>query len=541
MRNKQFGAMIVTAGLGALLALPLPSAAQSDDGNRPTTQQQMMYFRAYVQDAPGCTATVVDGEVRFAGVSAPATCPDTVAWAGWLTSIRDGFWTWAQDPTTWPENPLPLCAEAGQANCCDPAVLDQATPIAGAPNEQCPYSPADWTDPPLLKVERANNHSPTFVDELDPGRSLRDKEVETIFRNASTLKYIFRKNLYSKEGLGARFRAINESLATDVPYHRVDLEVRFPESAILAKADWVHQRDMLEAGLIVDEGPNGEALDPPQNPDFPYVTVYLEGKKPEDSGLYYLVAMTNATKSLPQWHWYAIEHVANPGRCDHIGCNDSFGFQAKGIVVDGQTYGRNYVPPHPLGNPDPDDKAMFPSGYGQTYLPEETGETITAELQALYDGLGIATAETDADPRVLDPADPAWANYRLKGTQTQFTTADGVPTLMGASVTEGGFVNSASCITCHATATTDAYGNPGVPSVGSVAHLNLFGFQQSAWGAPDSAWFYSFGSAVYNAVPIDFVWGILGANCIEDAKDPAEKAKGRCESYENVVLGWPNE
>ena len=131
-----------SGALAVLLGLIVGGSAAAE----PTTQQQMMYFRAYVQDAPGCTATMVDGEVRFAGVSAPATCPDTVAWAGWLTSIRDGFWTWAQDPTTWPENPLPLCAEAGQANCCDPSVLDQATPIAGAPNEQCPYSPADWTD-----------------------------------------------------------------------------------------------------------------------------------------------------------------------------------------------------------------------------------------------------------------------------------------------------------------------------------------------------------------------------------------------------------
>jgi hypothetical protein len=291
---------------------------------------------------------------------------------------------------------------------------------------------------------------------------------------------------------------------------------------------------MEDEGLITRTGPNGETLDPPQDPTHPYVTVYMEGADPADTGLYYLVALTNSAKTLPNWHWYAIEHVGNRGRCDFIGCNDSFGYQAAGVTVGGNTYGRNYIPPHPLAAGDPDFHA--PIGFGQTYLPAEIGETMTGQLKALFAGLGVGTAEADADPKVLDPADPAWRNYRLKGTQTKFTEADGSTTLVGASTAEGGFVNSSSCMTCHATASTDAYGNPGISSLGTVSRLNLFGFRQSASGAPDHSWFYSLGTPNFIAEPMDFIWGIVNAHCVADASDPDAKAKGQCARYEDVVL-----
>ena len=48
--------------------------------------------------------------------------------------------------------------------------------------------------------------------------------------------------------------------------------------------------------------------------------------------------------------------------------------------------------------------------------------------------------------------DAAFTNYCLKGSQTDFTDAQGVKTRLGNSVTEAGFVDSASCISCHGTA-----------------------------------------------------------------------------------------
>ena len=73
------------------------------------------------------------------------------------------------------------------------------------------------------------------MDSLDPGRKLRDEEVELIFRNNSMLSYIFNSNLYNKEGLGARYRAVNASVAQSAPY--LQLEVRFPNSASMVSAD----------------------------------------------------------------------------------------------------------------------------------------------------------------------------------------------------------------------------------------------------------------------------------------------------------------
>jgi len=49
-------------------------------------------------------------------------------------------------------------------------------------------------------------------------------------------------------------------------------------------------------------------------------------------------------------------------------------------------------------------------------------------------------------------------NYRMKGTQAASYHATGLSTGMGASITEGGFVNSAFCMPCHAQASVNANG-----------------------------------------------------------------------------------
>jgi hypothetical protein len=50
-------------------------------------------------------------------------------------------------------------------------------------------------------------------------------------------------------------------------------------------------------------------------------------------------------------------------------------------------------------------------------------------------------------------AGTVWQNYRLRGTQIDFVTATGRPTLLGNTQIEGGFQASSSCISCHARAT----------------------------------------------------------------------------------------
>jgi hypothetical protein len=65
-----------------------------------------------------------------------------------------------------------------------------------------------------------------------------------------------------------------------------------------------------------------------------------------------------------------------------------------------------------------------------------------------------------------------WQNYRLRGTQINFVTAEGLPTILSSPVIEARFQKS-SCMTCHALATAAVRGT--VPDSGTSmpAFLNL--------------------------------------------------------------------
>ena len=54
-----------------------------------------------------------------------------------------------------------------------------------------------------------------------------------------------------------------------------------------------------------------------------------------------------------------------------------------------------------------------------------------------------------------------WEHYRLKGTQTSFVDARGVPIVLGNELIEGGLAEVSSCMTCHALAGGDRQGNLG--------------------------------------------------------------------------------
>lgn len=519
------GRSAILAAVAGLASLPV----QAQDG--PNGLQKFMLYRSFVQDADTCAVTVENGTAAIAGINAvsgAATCPDAFAWAQLTNAVAAEFWTWGIDQTIWPESPLPLCSAEVTSNCCDP----DAAPVQGDQPTQCPVFRADYD--PISPLPATPNGKPAQgvinhrglvpADEIDPGRLLRDLELELVFRNKSMTDYIYRNDLYSREGLGARNRAQNAAIKAGDIAGAHALEVRFPIDAVMVKADFLHQDILMDQGLIQDI----DGSDVPNNPDYPYLTVYLDGDGGEEQvpGYYYMLAMTNASKDLPTWHWYAMEHVANQGRCDYIGCNDSFGYDANPTAQAGANFGTGFIPPKIELN---DDKVtgndpLFVSG--EVYDPAETGEEITAELQALFQEMGIATAATDPDPRTISAEDPAWKNYRLKGTQTSFTTATGLPTGTGATITEGGFVNSASCTTCHSQAAADEDGTSTLAGVGAGWRPNLLGYQQVEMGTPNPSWFYGVGGPTVTATQVDFIWGILNAAC----QDPAGN-HGTCTSY----------
>ncbi len=507
----------------ATLMLVHGTAAQAE----PNSLQKMMLFRSMVQDDPACMVDVVEGIAFVAGdlgTSAASSCPDAFAWVQFGTAIQEEFWDWAIDPTVWRSDPLPLCTPSVTGDCCDP----NAAPDPANPSTQCPIFRADYDPvPPLPAVP---NGTPSgfvtdhrgIVNQSDPGRLLRDLELELVFRNRPMFDYLYRHDLYSKEGLGARNRAQNTAISAGDIGTAQRLQVRLPVDAVMVKADFVHQEIMLDQGLI-ELIPDGV----PNNPAYPYLTVMLDGDGSDGTvpGMYYMVAMTNASKDIPIWHWYAMEHVTNLGRCDYIGCNDSFGYAVDGTTQAGANFGTTFIPPHIVLNDDKtsSNDPLFEAGLA--YDPAQTGEVITPELALMLDAMGVGTAAVDPDPNLISIDDPAWRNYRLKGTQTTFTHATGVPSGMGATVTEGGFVNSASCTTCHSQASVDQYGNAGLQGVGATWRPNLQGYGQVAMGAPDGDWFYNFGGTQVTATQIDFIWGILLASCQENGTD------GHCASY----------
>ncbi|WP_425098245.1 hypothetical protein [Tropicibacter sp. S64] len=515
---------------GVALALAAPAQADTQINGL----QQLMLFRSFIQDDAGCEASVVNGRAVITGRNAPsgaASCPDAFAWTQFVNAISDEFWTWGIDQTIWPAAPLPLCTATLTTNCCNP----DAPIEPGNQPANCPVFRADYI--PISPLPATPNGTPSRAvvghnglnedDSVDPGRLLRDLELELVFRNRAMTDYIYRHDLYSREGLGSRNRAQNAALKDGNVGAAHALEVRFPLDAVMVKVDFIHQQIMLDRGLIREYG--GPV---PNNPDFPYLTVYLDGDGGEDQvpGFYYAVAMTNASKDLPSWHWYAMEHVANQGRCDYLGCNDSFGRTANGAAQPGANFGTHYVPPAIQFNDDKTEgnDPLFLTG--GVYLPSETGEAITPALTALFEATGVGSAAEDPDPKVISVDDPAWKNYYLKGTQTGFNTVGGVPTGMGATVTEGGFVNSASCTTCHSQAAADLNGTTANAGVGATWRPNVLGYGQVAMGAPDMDWFYQMGLVDGGpgvvATQIDFVWGILNAAC----QSPAG-SHGVCDSY----------
>jgi hypothetical protein len=173
----------------------------------------------------------------------------------------------------------------------------------------------------------------------------------------------------------------------------------------------------------------------------------LDGNKP-----YGLVALHVISKDLPNWTWATFEQMDNPKRCKILGCRDSFGAASN-------------------------------------------DETSTA-LLAMFKEAGLGSE---------------WQYYRLDGTQIDFTDATGIPTLLGNSITEDGFVPTSSCITCHARSTI------GPTGAGQKAN-RLLVFKstsplESNNGTPSPIWYFGDPTkpATRKFLQLDFLWSLRNA------------------------------
>jgi hypothetical protein len=218
---------------------------------------------------------------------------------------------------------------------------------------------------------------PFSSTQCKPGELCVGEEVR---RNRSTFDFIKDNGLYSRDGLRAYAKPIV-----------------FPSDSIEVKANWVPVSQLAQ--FLSGSGS-------PADPNLYHLNTATENGQQVQ---YALVSFHIISKMAPNWTWATFEHMNNPGRCDVLGCNDSFG-----------------------ANP-PVAAPRQSNATGKQYPDCVKAPALTALF---------ANTKIDA----------AFANYCLKGSQTDFTDAQGVKTRLGNSVTEAGFLDTASCISCHGNA-----------------------------------------------------------------------------------------
>lgn len=249
--------------------------------------------------------------------------------------------------------------------------------------------------------------------------------AEEVKRNRPQFDYIVSNNLNTQAGLAAAYAK--------------SFKVTMPTTSISVKGDWIPVQTLLQWIPSLGSVGNIEKL---------YYT------NTSDSVEYALVSLHVSSRQNPNWVWGTFEHQMNPGRCDSMGCFDSFG-----AVV-------SAVPPNKTANN---------TQYGACEK--------TPQLKAMMAEAGLS---------------PVWENYCLKSTQVDYNAADGTPYVLGNSVIErivgNGTVAASSCIACHVYA---SFGADGKPKASATAMLPY-----NPTGQPIPA-------VLDQSSQFDFMWGVL--------------------------------
>jgi hypothetical protein len=478
------------------------------------------YFLAAQKDRSECNMRVENGKIVFAApvTNGAMTCPDAFSWKLFAEAIGQEFWkNWASDDQTWPAAPYSPCNGSVSDSCCDLTSLTQnaahcslfpgALAAAGSPALRLGVPPSKPHIPGMVPASEL----PMLMKragETDPDRLIRQSMTEVVFRNRPMLAFIRRNHLYSTNGLADVFARNSANLGTSdsnsgAPYHLANLEgllatIDFPSDAVMIKSDWVIAKVAKDLYGITED------------PAFPFIKMYIRtASDPKDPNKFeaaecWLLSMHVSSKDIPNWVWTTFEHVRNRGRCDFIGCNDSFGFSSADQTCPGQK--NNYTAAHTTC-----DNLANPSWVYDLGKPYSSGP-ISPSLDAIFNALNIGNGSPPAPgAQIPSPRDPAWRSYRLKGSQTDFTDTTGRRTLLANSITEAGFILTSSCMTCHARAGVNANGRS--PLGVFINEVNEQGYLQSVSGIPQADWYNGTRQPpLLQTLQADFVWGILAAN-----------------------------
>jgi hypothetical protein len=287
-------------------------------------------------------------------------------------------------------------------------------------------------------------------------------------RNRADFDFIVQNNLFKVSGLKAAYQS--------------GRPISFPLQSIEVKANWV------EVGRLKEfNGFTGSAADAAKI----YHVNSIGGTA------YALVAFHIISKLVPNWTWATFEHKDNPGRCDVLGCIDTFGAQTP------------YVAP-------------------RSAVESKTHYSDCVKSPALTALLSKADI------------DPAFASYCLKGSQSDFVDPSGLANRLGNSVTEQGFVAQATCMSCHGRAAFDQTGHMTSFAGFDPISINI-PLTSNTGNAPvgpiNSNWYWvaggppSYPSLVGEqdltrvALPADFVWSIPFCAIDDTAKPPETKSR----------------
>jgi hypothetical protein len=321
------------------------------------------------------------------------------------------------------------------------------------PNPQFPTAPT----PPVLRrpilpqvAREGVQENGGLLPALPPG--VAQGEMEETRHNKSTFDFIVQNNLFKVSGLKAAFGK----------------NLSFPVDSVEVKANWMPVSDI--------PGFTNNRVTAAQVPQLYHVN--------SAAGVQYaMVSMHVISKLVPNWTWATFEHKFNPGRCDILGCRDSFGAQTA-VVPSNRAAGQGYP-----------DCVKTPA---------------------------LTTMLSSAD------IDPVYNNYCLKGSQADFVDNAGLDIRVGNSVTEDTFVATSSCMTCHGRAVFKADGTPtsraGFLSFGPNGPVGPLGPLLPEW-----YWKFSSQPPMFEgkpgltriATPADFVWSVPFC-AIDDTQSPVQ-------------------
>src|SRR5262249_10524115 len=228
--------------------------------------------------------------------------------------------------------------------------------------------------PLALGQERSSIHP--FL--LPPPRPLKDNDnLEETRRNKAAFDFIVNNNLQKVSGLQKFF-------ASHLAGHK---PLTFPADAIEVKANWFPVQRPSDPSKSGIPGYTGSPADAGK---VYHVNTASDGKQ------YALVALHVISKIVPNWTWATFEHQNNPGRCEYIGCRDSFGTTL------------TYIQPDTTIPDSTDPSYKNPKNNPVPYPPCTKSDA----LKQLFSAAKI---------------DPSFQFYCMKGSQTDFVDATGMP------------------------------------------------------------------------------------------------------------------